>query len=172
MKIDPGIRAIELFTRPAGREPAPAGRAPASAGRDLVPVEAPSVPVPAAGTDTRAPDVEAPLGELIPDTDVRNMSPRQAADLGMDLYVAGVLPWEEYAMLAFQPELHPDFARTIGALTGQKAEPDRPRDFVAIWEDRLAFERQHNAADTRRIDRTERIVTVLLQIASPTNVVI
>ncbi len=36
----------------------------------------------------------------------------------MDLHVAGVLPWEGYAMLAFQPELHPDYDRTVGALIG------------------------------------------------------
>ena len=65
----------------------------------------------------------------------------------MDLYMVGVITWEEHAMLAFQPELHPDYDQTVGALTGEKADPDRPRDYVAIWEARLAFERKHNAGD-------------------------
>lgn len=37
-------------------------------------------------------------------------------------------------MLANQPELHPDFNRTIGALTGRRAAPDRERDCLAEWE--------------------------------------
>lgn len=165
MKIDPGIRPVPLPTRPASRDVAPVGRS-------LVPAEAPAASVPVGPAGVRLSDGESPVGEVIPKVDVRNMSPRQAADLSMDLYVAGILPWEEHAMLSFQPELHPDFERTIGALTGQKAEPDRPRDFVALWDDRLAFERKYNAADTKRIERTQRIVTVLRRIAAPTNVVI
>ena len=90
----------------------------------------------------------------------------------MDLHVAGVLPWEEYAMLAFQPELHPDYDRTVGALIGKKAQPDRPRDFVALWEERLAFERKYNAGNPKLIARTAHIVTVLRQIESPTSVVV
>ena len=90
----------------------------------------------------------------------------------MDLHVAGVLPWEEYAMLAFQPELHPDYDRTVGALIGEKAQPGRPRDFVAMWEERLAFERKYNAGDAKLIARTARVLTVLRQIESPTSVVV
>ena len=88
----------------------------------------------------------------------------------MDLYVGGVLPWEEYAMLAFQPELHPDYDRTIGALTGEKAEPDRPRDFVSQWERRLEFEEKYNADHPKLVARTTHIVAVLRQLGdTPTD---
>ena len=138
-------------------------------GRSLVPVTRPPLPATTRPAQKPAP-AEPPIAELFRSIDVRNLTPRQAAELGMDLHVAGVLPWEEYAMLAFQPELHPDFDRTVGALTGEKAQPGRPRDFVAVWEERLAFERKYNAADPKLIARTARIVTVLRQIESPTSV--
>jgi len=140
-------------------------------GRGLVPVPRPPVPAVALPAQKPAP-AEPPIAELFRSIDVRNLTPRQAAEFGMDLHVAGVLPWEEYAMLAFQPELHPDYDRTVGALIGEKAQPDRPRDFVAMWQERLAFERKYNAGDPKLIARTARIVTVLRQIETPTSVVV
>ena len=104
--------------------------------------------------------------------DLRNFTPRQMANLSMDLYVSGILEWDEYAMLAFQPELHPDYDRTIGALTGEKAKPDGPRDFIAEWEGRHRFEEEHNPEDRKLVQHTLRIVNVLKQIESPTNVVV
>ena len=110
----------------------------------------------------------SPLRGVIGDVNIRNISPRRMVDLGMDLYVAGVLPWEDYALLAFQPELHPDYDRTIGALTGEKAAPDRPRDFLAQWEERLRFDQKYNAERPDVVARSERIVGVFRQIQSPT----
>ncbi|MBE0532726.1 MAG: hypothetical protein IH626_18030 [Rhodospirillales bacterium] len=112
------------------------------------------------------------LRRLIGNVDIRRMSPRQMAETSMDLYVAGILPWEEYAMLAFQAELHPDYDKTIGALTGEPACPDRPRDFLGMWEERLSFEEKHNAETPHLVARTRRIVQVFRQIASPTNLVV
>jgi len=132
-----------------------------AADRALVPVE------PAA---RREPTIAAIEKSDIPDqhplktagrVDVRVLSPRQMVDMNMDLYVSGVLAWDEYAVLAIQPELHPDYERTIGALTGEAAEPDRPRDLVNQWEQRLAFDRKHNTDNPSIVDSTERIVGVL-----------
>ncbi len=92
------------------------------------------------------------------------------ANLSFDLYTAGVVSFDDYAALAFQPELHPDFARTIGALTGEPADPDRPRDFVQLWEDRADFQRRHNAARADLVKQGERIASVLRQIDAPTSV--
>lgn len=104
--------------------------------------------------------------------DLRNFTPRQMAELSMELYVSGAVTWEEYAMLAFQPELHPDYDRTIGALTGEKAAPDGPRDFIAEWEARLRFEEKHNGKDRETVQRAVRIVSVLKQLGAPTNVLV
>ena len=93
-------------------------------------------------------------------------SPREMADLSLDLFLAGVLTDEEYALLAFQPELHPDFDRTIGALTGQRANPDESRDYVATWRERLEFERSRCRPDHDLIDRIQRILFVLRRLGS------
>ncbi len=133
-------------------------------GRELVPFKAPPVPAVAAAPDQDIAEREkgpSPFAGLIDDIDVRHMSPRQGADMSLDLYIAGILSWDEYSLLAFQPELHPDYDSTIGALIGEKAGPDRRRDFVAEWERRLVFEKKYNAGETRLIERTERIVEVL-----------
>ena len=142
-----------------------------SASRALVPVARPAAAEPGIkpGGKPDAPRPGQPLdaGETV---DMRAFTPRQMVDMSMDLYVSGVLAWEEYAMLAFQPELHPDYDRTIGALTGEKAEPDRPRDFVAQWEKRLEFEEKYNTDRPHLVARTTRIVEVLKQLATePTN---
>ena len=111
------------------------------------------------------------LRRLIGDIDFRNATPRQMAETSMDLYVAGILPWDEYAMLAFQPELHPDYDRTIGALTGKKAEPDQPRDFLAIWEERLKFDEKYNADQPRVVEGSRRIVTLFRYADDSTDVI-
>ncbi len=114
--------------------------------------------------------VSLPKG-VAPNFDVKYLSPRQMAGLGMELYALGVVSFEEYGLLAFQAELHPDFDRTIGALTGEKAEPNRQRDFLALWEGRADFERRHNPPQGERVRRAGHIAAVLRQISQPTDVV-
>lgn len=94
-------------------------------------------------------------------------TPREMAELSLDLFLAGVLTDEEYALLAFQPELHPDFDRTIGALTGECAKPDQRRDYVASWKDRLEFERGRARPDPTLIARIQRILFVLCRLGTP-----
>ncbi len=140
-------------------------------GRELVPVEAPTPPARVGAADAvedvapaRAADGSARRA------DIRALSPRQMAEYSLDLYVDGAIGFDDYAMLAFQPELHPDYNQTIGALTGEEAAPDRPRDFVKLWEERLEFELRHNPQNSPRVTRTERVVGLLRQIDRPTDV--
>lgn len=93
--------------------------------------------------------------------DVRQLSPREMVSLSQDLYMRGIVNFDEYAALAFQPELHPKYDQTIGALTGEPAEPDRKRDFIAYWEDRMAFERKYNTVDSKDVAVSQRIVDIL-----------
>ena len=97
----------------------------------LVPVLEPPPASVADATTTRS-EAQEDLGELTCKFNVRQFTPRHMAELSLELYVLGYIDWDEYAMLAFQSELHPDFDRTIGALTGEKADPDRPRDFLSL----------------------------------------
>ncbi len=93
--------------------------------------------------------------------DPRRLTPREMATLSLELYVSGRVGYDDYALLAFQPDLHRDYDATIGALTGVAAQPDRPRDFIALWEDRLRFEGTYGGEDRQRIGRIQHILHVL-----------
>ncbi len=136
----------------------------------LVPVSGPT-PASMADEPETPGEAQADLGEFTRRFNVRHFTPRNMAELSLELYVLGFIDWDEYAMLAFQSELHPDFDRTIGALTGEKADPDRPRDFVAWWEERFAFERTYNPNDRQLLDRTLRIVNLFREMDAPTQMV-
>lgn len=142
----------------------------ASTERSLVPVKKATLP---AASETDVTDLAAtekpksPYYDLVGDIDVRDASPRQMVELAMDLYVAGIINWDESAMMAFQPELQPEYDKTIGALTGEEANPDRPRDFVQIWEERLHFEKKYNTIDSEAVTKSQRIVDVLHALDSP-----
>ena len=138
--------------------------APSPIGRALVPVAPRRSVIPLTEAFDPPSPKPSPLRERVGEADARSISPRRISEISLDLYVNGALAWEEYAMLVFQPELHPDYDRTIGALTGQSAAPDEPRDFVRQWEARLVFERKHNADRPAMVARTQRIVDVLKQL--------
>lgn len=104
-------------------------------------------------------------GVAVPRQDVRRLTPKDVVRLSRDLYVAGQLGEDEYTLLSFQPELHPAFARTIGALTGETAEPDRSHDVIRWWEDRVEFECRYPDPSTDRIRPSKRILDVLRDVA-------
>ena len=139
--------------------------------RELVPFSTPGTPMSlepqAAAIKTKHFQLPSPFREVFGDINVRNVSPRQMSDSSIYLYALGVLTWEEYSMLAFQPELQPDYDQTVGALTGQKAKPDAPRDFIILWEERMTFTQRHNPADAKVVQRTRHIISVLKKLAPP-----
>ena len=104
------------------------------------------------------------LHEISRTYDVHQISPREMVDLSFDLYFAGYLPRDQYAQLAFQSELMPNFDDTICALTGEKARPDRARDYTKVWRQRLKFEMDHKSDDPRIIERTRLILKLLYSI--------
>lgn len=104
------------------------------------------------------------LHEISRTYDVHRISPREMVDLSFDLYFAGYMPRDQYAHLAFQSELMPNFDDTIGALTGEKARPNQARDYTTIWRQRLKFEMDHKSDDPRIIERTRLILELLYSI--------
>jgi hypothetical protein len=92
---------------------------------------------------------------------VRQMSPRQLAEWAHEMYISGALDWQEYRFAGFHAELHPDYNSTVGALTGQQAAPDRPRDMVREWEERLAFFHRHNPPHDPQVRRIEKVLALL-----------
>ena len=103
----------------------------------------------------------APRG--IAKTDPRRMSPRQLADWAHEMYLCRMLNWDEYCMAGFPAELHPHYNRTVGALTGNVAQPDAPRNMLRVWEDRLQFALRYNDDIDPEVLRTEKILTLLKQ---------
>lgn len=99
------------------------------------------------------------------DVDVRQMTPREASEVGLQFYAEGLVSWDEYAELAFQPELHPAYNETIGALLGETASPDKPRDFVGEWTERLSYEQRYNAIDSIEVKSTQRIAAILSRLS-------
>ena len=95
--------------------------------------------------------------------DPRNMSPRQLADWAHEMYLCRMLSWEEYCMAGFPPELHPQYNRTIGALTGKLAQPDAPRNMIRVWEERLSFMLRYYDADEPDVQRVEKLLRLLRQ---------
>ncbi|MBN2752377.1 MAG: hypothetical protein JXQ84_06680 [Rhodospirillaceae bacterium] len=93
---------------------------------------------------------------------VRAMSPRGLASLAFTLYLDGSLDLDDYLLLGFPPELHHAFDRTIGALTGQRARPDTPRDMIREWETRL-HERKASAAPIPELTARARRTLALLR---------
>lgn len=95
--------------------------------------------------------------------DPRNMSPRQLADWAHEMYLCRMLSWEEYCMAGFPPELHPQYNRTIGALTGKLAQPDTQRNMIRVWEERLSFMLRYYEADEADVQRVEKLLRLLRQ---------
>lgn len=119
----------------------------------------------AAGPQSPGPRAMEPVGRraaaALPRRNLRRMPPGDMPALSLELYLCGLIGYEDHALLAFPPELHPDYDRTVGALTGERAEPERPRDLIRRWEDQLAFEQAHGPGDGAAIDRARRILKVL-----------
>ena len=148
--------------------PVPAVRPPKPVpGRSVILYKQPPLPEAMPGSGRSL--IESPLKQILADISSRAISPRAMQTLSLDLYAGGIITWEEHEDLAFQAELHPDFVRTIGALTGDKPRPDHPRDYVKEWEGRLDFERRHSPEGGKR-ERALRILSVLRRIDRPTNV--
>ena len=140
-------------------------------GRELVPVRQTPPPVIYGTRKDGQADQSGGKDIRVTAENMRQISPRKMSETGYDLYTLGAIGWEEYEMLAFQPELHRDYDTTIGALVGDTADPDRPQDFIEMWEKRLEFERRYNPDQTRKIRQTEHLVSILRQIDNPTNLV-
>ena len=96
--------------------------------------------------------------------DMRDISPREFAEFTHELYLGGELSWREYRMVGFPSELDPRWDETIGALTGEKAEPDRPRDMLIEWERRVDFMNRYQPGDPNSL-LAERIHDVLSRYA-------
>jgi len=130
------------------------------------------LPPPAQPKQLDRPPLPAPVVEgaplPVPDSQirVRHMSPRQMADWAHEMYMTGWIGWDEYRA-SIPTELDPNYDATVGALTGEPAQPDRPRDMVREMEERLEFARRHFFDDDEKLRGLMRIVSLLRWQAAP-----
>ncbi len=98
---------------------------------------------------------------------VRFMSPNMLASVAYDLYMQGELEREEYLLLGFLSETHPFYNRTVGALTGEPARPDCPRDLIQEWEDHLQQVSASKLPLTVMLRRAKKILGLLRWLEMP-----
>jgi len=116
-------------------------------------------------SETRQSLFDASTGQF----NVRYISPREMTDISLDLYAMGMVSFDDYSALAYHPELHPQYDRTIGALTGEVAAPNRKRDFISEWEEKYRFLKQHSPANKQLVEQSERITRLLHSLARRTS---
>jgi hypothetical protein len=98
--------------------------------------------------------------------DMRNISPRDFADATHELYMDGTLNWNEFKMVGFPSELDPRYDETIGALIGEKANPDQPKDMLGQWEQRVDFEKRYNPYPDQ-VKTAESVLNKLTVLSQP-----
>jgi len=100
---------------------------------------------------------------------VRYISPSEMTEISLDLYAMGMVSFDDYSALAYHPELHPQYDRTIGALTGELAAPHRKRDLISEWEEKYRFLKQHSPDNKQLVEQSERITRLLHSLARRTS---
>jgi hypothetical protein len=90
--------------------------------------------------------------------DLRNISPKQTANLSQELYDNGDISFKQHALLSFQAELNPDYNETIGAVSPRSG--DEKRDLISYWNDQLSYQ-QRSGAPENVINNTKEITGLL-----------
>lgn len=112
-----------------------------------LPQPATSTATPYSTSDTVTLNSSSKVASIANQYDVRNMSPREMSQMSQSLYEQGNISFEEHALLSFQPEL------LDPALNGKYASPDQPKDFIAHWEEKLAFHQQRGETEFAKKDK-------------------
>ena len=92
--------------------------------------------------------------------DVKNITPRNMAQMSHELYDNNSISLKNYAFMSFQPELNPSYNNTIGKLTHTTAQPDTPRNFLDKWKERLE-EQLQSGASSEIINNTKEVISIL-----------
>ena len=102
---------------------------------------------------------------------VRAISPKNMANLSLDLYIADYITRKQYLSLSYQVDFSPRYNQTIGALIGEVAAPDKKRDYIALWRKRLLFEHNYFGCDFKTGDHVQSVLSVLLVLEAIDNLI-
>ena len=96
---------------------------------------------------------------IVADYNIEYMSHRDMADLSNRLYKEGIITQEESRVLAFQPELHPDFDFTTENETNDFTEPDGKRNYLHLWREKVAL--YEEVGNSKEASNSRQILTIL-----------
>jgi hypothetical protein len=83
--------------------------------------------------------------------DVTNISPKQMASLGQDLYHSGAISMQDAALLSFQPPQ--------AGVVGPNPSPDTDVDYYARWEKQLTTDAK--SGDASAVSSDQRMLNIL-----------
>lgn len=76
--------------------------------------------------------------KIMSDYDIEKISPREMTQMSQKLYLAGILSQDDFQMLSFQPELHPDYEKSQKAEDKHaEAKPDEERNYIEVWKSKV-----------------------------------
>jgi hypothetical protein len=95
--------------------------------------------------------------------DVHAISSTELNIMSSELYDAGIISREEFAMLSFQPEMSNNYD-AVGAQGIRRPDPTRDRDALAEWERILRTQEQFGSSDYFT-EKTRGVVSLLRRLA-------
>ncbi len=92
------------------------------------------------------------LSDIAKKYNIRNMSPREMSEMSQELYQGGTISFQDHALLSFQPELGFNSSEATN-------QADKPKDFIAHWEQQLKLHEQQGESSFAKNDR--RMLNIL-----------
>ncbi|MFP4054944.1 MAG: hypothetical protein ACLFV7_13870 [Phycisphaerae bacterium] len=99
----------------------------------------------------------SPAARIAEEFDLRNITPRQVTQLADRLLKEGLVSFDRYSYLAFQPKLPGGYAGMIESLTGESVDPDQPFDLIDSLQTALGAQKQAGAGSAAT-ERTESLL--------------
>ncbi|MBN1943820.1 MAG: hypothetical protein JW849_11055 [Phycisphaerae bacterium] len=86
----------------------------------------------------------ADVAQMANEFNVRDMTPKQMIEISRRLYLLGAISLPEYAVMSFQPHLHPDFNANAESYRSMFKSPSRRRDYIRAWQEHLDFVQRYH----------------------------
>jgi hypothetical protein len=102
----------------------------------------------------------SPAARIASQFNLRSISPKEVSGLAEQMLQEGMISFDNYNYLSFQPELTGNHASLIESFTGQSVGEDEPFDLLKSLEDTLAAQ-QAAGAGPSAVERTDSLVNLM-----------
>jgi hypothetical protein len=102
----------------------------------------------------------SPAARIASQFNLRNITPKEVSHLAEQMLQQGMVSFDNYNYLSFQPELSGNHASLIESFTGEAVPEDQPFDLLASLEDTLSAQQQTGASPAA-IDRTQSLLDLM-----------